>query len=193
MNCLYVYTKNTNIDNVTKYGMKLSEFADKFLFISGNEKAGITAFLSPKDSELYFDNDYTCLKILIDSINIYVYNKYCENSNYPDYFLTKYDNYHFGDYEEPMAFICSTILPENISVYNKIKDTPLIIQNSKDYFYEKSINDMLENDKFTKYELYQILLILGEQKRIFSVEQIENIKLYKDKINGKLYTKRSNF
>ena len=52
---------------------------------------------------------------------------------------------------------------------------------------------MLENDKFTKYELYQILLILGEQKKIFSTTKIDNIKIYKDNINGNLYTKKSSF
>lgn len=193
MNNLYVYIKNDNIENVIKYGMKLSDYADKFLFISGNEKAGITAYLSPKDSELYYDENYTCIKILVSNINTYIYNKYFENHDLPNYFISKYEEYIYGTYEEPIAFIYSTILPENISIYNKIKDTPLIIQNSKEYFYEKSINEMLENDKFSKYELYQILLILGEQKKIFSTSQIDNIKIYKDKINGKLYTKKSSF
>lgn len=193
MNNLYIYIKNAYVENVIKYGMKLSEFADKFLKISGTEKAGITAYLSPKDSELYYDDNYTCIKILISNINIYVYNKYFENHDLPNYFISKYEDYTYGTYEEPIAFIYSTILPENISIYNKIKDTPLIIQNSKEYFYERSINEMLENDKFTKYELYQILLILGEQKKIFSTTKIDNIKIYKDNINGNLYTKKSSF
>ena len=44
LNNLYIYIKNEYVENVIKYGMKLSEFADKFLKISGTEKAGITAY-----------------------------------------------------------------------------------------------------------------------------------------------------
>ena len=66
------------------------------------------------------------------------------------------------------------------------------MQNSREFYYEKSINDILDSDKFSKYELYQMLLILGDQKKVFKVEKKENLKLYKDPINGKIYTKRSN-
>lgn len=98
-----------------------------------------------------------------------------------------------GDYEEPLALITSTILPENIYLYNKDMDVPLIIENSKNFFYENSINELLNTNKFSNYELYQILLILGEQKKMLTSNSEGNIKTYKDKINGKLYTKKSNF
>ena len=98
-----------------------------------------------------------------------------------------------GDYEEPLALITSTILPENIYLYNKDMDVPLIIENSKNFFYENSINELLNTNKFSNYELYQILLILGEQKKMLTSNSEGHIKTYKDKINGKLYTKKSNF
>ena len=88
--------------------------------------------------------------------------------------------------------IYSTILPENIFLYNKLLDLPLIIENSKEYFYDKCVSDLIENDKFTKFELYQTLLLLGEQKNIFKSEKIDdNLKIYTDIISNKIYTKKS--
>ena len=52
---------------------------------------------------------------------------------------------------------------------------------------------MLDSGKFSNYELYQILLILGEQKKIFTTDIDKNIKVYLDTISGKKYTKKSNF
>ena len=70
-------------------------------------------------------------------------------------------------------------------------DIPIIIENSKEYYYEKAVNDMLEYEKFTKYELYQMLLILGNQKKIFDIKYNENgIRIYKDIKDNKFYTKK---
>lgn len=193
MKYLYIFIDNNKLDDVIKYGMKLSEFSNKLLTISKTQKYGITAFLSPKDSELYYDNNYSCIKVLTDKLKCLIYNKTCDNSYLLKDFICNINEYQLGLYEEPVAFITSTILPEDIQLYNKLQDVPLVIENSKQYFYEKSINDMLENDKFSKYELYQMLLILGEQKKIFKTTNDNCIKIYEDKISGKKYTKRSNF
>ena len=45
---------------------------------------------------------------------------------------------------------------------------------------------------FSKYELYQMLLILGDQKRVLNTEKYQNVKVYTDQVSGKKYTKRSN-
>lgn len=193
MKNLYIFILQKNIESILKYGIKLSEYADKILKFSNFEKAGITAFLSPKDSDLYYDDNYSCIRVTIENINGYIYNKSCENLNIIDEFTCKLEDYEYGDYEEPIAIITSTILPENIYLYNKNIDVPLIIENSKEYYYQKSISNMLDSGKFSNYELYQILLILGEQKKIFSTNIDKNIKVYLDTISGKKYTKKSNF
>ncbi len=194
MENLYIYVQKENLDNISKYGMKLSEYANKILSISNNEKKGIVAFLSPKDTPLYIDEDYICLRINTKNLNIIIYNSICENTSFFNQFICKFDDYTLGSYEDPVALICSSILPENIFTYNKIIDLPLIVENSKDYYYEKSINYMIENNKFTKFELYQMLLILGEQKKVFDSETTgEKLRIYKDKVSGKKYTKKSSF
>lgn len=192
MENLFIYIENTKLDNIIKYGIKLSEFSNKILNISEDQKkSGIIAYLTPKDSELYYDNNYTCVRVLTENINYIIYNKMCENTNFYDNFISNPDEYNLGDYEEPIALIYSTILPENISVYNKLMDIPILIENSKEYYYEKAVNDMLEYEKFTKYELYQMLLILGNQKKIFDIKYNENgIRIYLDKKDNKFYTKK---
>ncbi len=192
MRNLYIYLENKNLENVLKYGIKLSEFSNKSIDINNSNKVGIIAYLTPKDSEFFFDNNYTCIRINTENLNYYVYNKIVENTKLIEKFIVDGNNYIEGDFEEPIAIICSTILPENIFLYNKIKDVPLIIEDSKEYYYEKSINKMLQSGNFSNYELYQILLILGNQKKFFSKEDInDNLKIYKDIKSNKIYTKKN--
>lgn len=193
MKYLYVYVENNNIEKVVKYGMKLSEFANKILNISDLQKSGIIAYLSPKDTSFYFNDNYSCVKVLVNNLNCLIYNQTCENTDILDNFICDVHDYEIGTFEDPIAFIQSTILPENIQLYNKLQDVPLIIEDSKQFYYEKAINEMLENNNFSKYELYQLLLILGEQKKIFKTELSNNIKVYTDRISGKKYTKKSSF
>ncbi len=193
MQDLYIYINKNDVDTCLKYGIKLSEYSNKILKLQNMEKRGILAFLSPKDSDLYIDENYECIRVNIKDLNTIIYNKLCENTPLIDEFYCDISEYSIGDYELPEAIICSSILQENLSIYNKILDKPLLVQNSREFYYEKSINDILDSDKFSKYELYQMLLILGDQKKVFKIEKKDDLKLYKDPINGKTYTKRSNF
>ena len=78
MKYIYLYIKNELVEECLKYGMKLSEFSNKVLTTSDNStKSGIVAFLSPYDSELYYDDSYTCLKIATANINCYIFNETC--------------------------------------------------------------------------------------------------------------------
>lgn len=191
---LFIYVENTKLENIMKYGMKLSEFSNKVLKIKdGTTKNGIIAYLAPKDSEFYYDNQYTCIRVLTKDITYYIYNKLCENTNFFEDFMIAPENYTLGDFEEPMALICSCILPENIFIYNKNRDIPILIENSKEFYYEKCINHMIDSENFSNYELYQILLILGKQKKLFDMKnQDHGLQIYQDKKTGKLYTKKGN-
>ncbi|MEG2646152.1 MAG: hypothetical protein RSA08_03885 [Clostridia bacterium] len=185
---LYIFIENEKVDNAFKYGMKLSEYANKIIL----KKRGISAYLSPKDSSKYLLENYTCLRISAKDLNIFVYNKICENTNSISGFFCNYTDYLIGSYESPRAIICSSILPENINIYNKILDIPVIIENSESYYYEKFVSAMLENTNFSYYELYQMLLVFGEKKNSFKVETInENLKIYTDLKTNKKYTRKT--
>lgn len=188
---LYIYVDKEKIDDCLKYGIKLSEYENKILKIKNVTKHGIIAYLSPKDSRLYIDSNYECIRINTNDLNAIVYNTICENDNkLLEEFYCDIKEYNIGDYEMPEAIICSSVLPENMKLYNKILDKPLVVQNSREFYYEKCINDIIDSDVFSKYELYQTLLILGDQKEVFDVEKHNNVKIYKDKISGKKYTKK---
>ena len=53
-----------------------------------------------------------------------------------------------------------------------------------------TVNCVVPSD-VTKYELYQTLLILGDQKKVLNVEKYQSVKVYTDPISNKRYTKRS--
>lgn len=192
MQDLYIYVDKDIADDRLKYGIKLSELENRVLVLNNSTKRGIQAFLSPKDSELYQNENFECLRVLTNGLSAIVFNKICENTDLIDEFVTDITNYKFGDYELPEAIICSSILPGNLFSYNKILDKPLLVQNSREFYYEKCINEIMETDMFTKYELYQTLLILGDQKKVLRATKNKNVKLYTDPISGKNYTKRSN-
>ncbi|MBQ8379827.1 MAG: hypothetical protein IJX34_03330 [Clostridia bacterium] len=192
MQDLYIYVDKNKLDDCLKYGIKLSEFGNKVLKLSDVSKRGIQAFLSPKDSEMYLSDDYSCIRVVSKNLTAIVFNKICENTSLIDNFICNIEDYKIGNYELPEAIICSSILPENLQLYNKILDKPLLVQNSREFYYEKCINEIMETDMFSKYELYQTLLILGDQKKVFNVSKENNVKMYTDSISGKQYTKRSN-
>lgn len=192
MQDLYIYVDKNKLDDCLKYGIKLSEFENKVLKLSNVSKHGIQAFLSPKDSELYLSEDHGCIRVISNNLTAIVFNKICENTTLIDDFICDIEDYRIGNYELPEAIICSSILPENLQLYNKILDKPLLVQNSREFYYEKCINEIMETDMFSKYELYQTLLILGDQKKLFNVSKENNVKMYTDSISGKKYTKKSN-
>lgn len=192
MQDLYIYIDKSKFEDCLKYGIKLSEFENRVLNLSNSSKRGIHAFLSPKDSNQYLDDSLECVRVIPTNLSTIIFNRICENTELIDEYTCDIENYKLGDYEAPEAIICSSILPENLCPYNKILDKPLIVQNSREFYYEKCINEIMDTDKFSKYELYQTLLILGDQKKLFDVNKLGNVKTYTDPISGKTYTKRSN-
>jgi len=192
MQDLYIYLEKNVANDCLKYGIKLSEFGNKLLKLENGIKRGIQAFLAPKDSPLYNDENYECIRVSTDGINALVYNKICEGTQLIDEYTKNINEYNIGDYECPEALIFSSIMAESLYEYNKILDKPLLVQNSREYYYEKCIDEIMETDMFSKYELYQTLLILGDQKKVLDVQRFQNVKIYTDKISGRRYTKRSN-
>ena len=82
MNKIYIYVENTYKEDCIKYGIKLSEHANKIIKYNKREKRGIKGFLSPKDSDLYFDKNFTCLTIKNDKLNILIINDIEDSDSY---------------------------------------------------------------------------------------------------------------
>ena len=79
------------------------------------------------DSEKYYDNNFTCLKINISKLSILIYNETALDLTNNKDFICNIKDYIYGNYEEPRALICSTILPENIFIYNTTFITFILI------------------------------------------------------------------
>ena len=188
MQDLYIYLDKNVASDCLKYGIKLSEFGNKVLTLNDGVKSGILAFLAPKDSPLYGNDSYECIRVNPTGLSAIVYNKVCENTELIENYTKSLEEYKLGDYESPEAIIMSSILSDNLSHYNKILDKPLLVQNSREYYYEKCINEIMETDMFSKYELYQTLLILGDQKKVLNTEKYQNVKVYTDQFSCKIYT-----
>lgn len=189
LKALYIYIENDKVSHAVKYGMKLSEYSDLVI----NKKNGISAYIVPKDSSKYLSDNYTCLRINLNSLNSYIYEKNCINTDVISKFFLKAEDYPLGSFENPRALICSTILPENISIYDKIMDFPILIENSSDFYYENFIFDMVDKGKISPYEIYQMLLVYGEQKGILKSKEVSNtLKIYKDIKTNKRYTRKKN-
>lgn len=195
MKNLYLYVTKDNYKLCIKYGIKLSEFTDKALSLPNSIKKGIISYLSPKDSDKYFDNNYVCIKVNSDNLSVLIYDKAFENTDFLDEKICRLEDYTLGEYEDPIALICSTVLPENIFLYNKKLDSPLLVEYSKDFYYSKCINEMIENSIFSNEDLFQVILNLGIEKGIFKTVSensqnmglniIENVKNNKKYISKK--------
>lgn len=147
---IYLYVKKDNLVDCIKYGMKLSEYSNVSYFNGRALKNGILAFISPKDSDMYFNENYDILRIITDELNIYVNNSsLVESSEISNFNYDKMINLNFyklGDFINPKLIICSTILPEYIHRYNRIIDVPLLVDNSKEFYLNKEIEEQNENE-----------------------------------------------
>lgn len=191
---VFLYVKKTEYEKCLKYGIKLSEYADIVVDLDTSEKKGIVAYLAPLDFESQNYDDFICLKINSENLKIYVVNKKLQHTKLFKKSIVTLENYTIGTYEEPLAIICNTILPENINIYNKLIDIPNLIQNSRDFYYEKNVYELIDTNTFSMQELYKALLILGEKKNIFEkVLDENNSKVYINKNNKKIYTDINKF
>lgn len=147
MHYVYLYVEKNVANDCIKYGMKLSEYADRIITLNEVEKTGITAFLSPQDSTKYDSFDYVCLKTNIedDMENVFVCNNLDTTNNFANTNFHQFKSYIVGSFENPSCIITTSLLPENIFLYNKIIDTPLIVQNSRRFYYQKNILDLIDN------------------------------------------------
>ena len=164
MHYVYLYVEKNVATDCIKFGMKLSEYADRIVMLNNIEKSGMTAFLSPKDSIHYSDTNYYCLKINIeqDLENVFICNKLEKNNSFDKSNSISILNYKIGSFENPRCIITTSILPENINLYNKIMDSPLIIENSQMLFYQKNILNII--DEFDNSQLQKLYYILISDK-----------------------------
>lgn len=147
---VYVFIKKDSLDKCIKYGMKLSEHSDITYIKNNVHKKGILGYISPKDSDKYNNKFYKVLRIKTNNINIYVHNSSLVDNNlvYNYKNMVNIEEYMLGDFINPEIIISSSILPENIFLYNKIIDVPLLVDNSKEFYLSKSSEEEVDDITF---------------------------------------------
>jgi len=145
---VYLYVKKDKLIDCIKYGMKLSEYTNVSFYKGTSLKKGIIAYISPKDTNDYLNENYDILRIKTDELNIYVNNSSIvesyENIRFNFSEMCSLDNYVLGDFMNPKLIICSTILPEYIYKYNRIIDVPLLVDNSKELYLNRELEEINE-------------------------------------------------
>jgi hypothetical protein len=163
MSVIYYYTKKNNTVNLIKYGLRLSKSFDREVNLNGYTKQCITGLLNPKDDLNKYDSDeYDCLKLEMN-------NSYCkvidtsffiENSHSVNYI--DLEKYILGTFKNPEVLITTSVVPEKISILNKIIDIPVLFENSRDLFYQCRITEML--DSLSYKEAYTALSTYTQKK-----------------------------
>ena len=169
---IYIYVKKILVNNCLKYGMKLSDHSNLIIKEENNiiSKKGIHAYFTPRDCNLYDNDDYKILRIstLDDTLRIFAFNNDKitkldtnitnnignDNNNLKKEIirinslnnnlstenntnLINLKDYTLGDFNYPELLISSSIMPENICVYNKILDVPLLFTTSSELYNQK--------------------------------------------------------
>jgi len=157
----YYYIPIEEKEDILSCGIKLSVKADRIITINDTLTTFcISALLNPKDDlEKYKSYNFICLRLEIKDEYCYIANK--DLLHIEDFYeksVTKLSDYILGSYSAPECLITCTILPESISIKNKVIDFPILYDNSRDLYLNNLIYDM--KDVYNNYDEVTLGLFL---------------------------------
>ncbi len=144
---LYYYIDSSKLENVRRFGLKLSENYSHTVPMNGLPKRVFVTLLNPKDDLTKYNSpNYTCLKIHMYPEHCYVINEVSLIINPKDgnYNLIPVMDYVYGEYENPRVIFNTSILPEQIELLDDTIDEPILFESSKDLFYHARLNELLD-------------------------------------------------
>lgn len=174
MATIYFYINSSKLDQVLRFGLKLSDNYSHTIPINNLQKRVFVGLLNPKDDLFkYNSEDYTCLKVDIYPEHCYVLNEVSliltpKDGNYG---LIPLNEYNYGFYESPRVVFNSSILPEQIEVLNDTIDVPILFESSKDLYYRIRVNELV--DELDPSEVYFALCEYFDYKKPFNKSNLE--------------------
>src|SRR5690554_2007857 len=147
---VYHHVKNELVQDAVRFGMKLSDFADKSIKTTEGVKSVILAYISPADDKEKFENEeYTALALSVNMDKTYIIegaymrmdNVYALSSS-----LVRASEYNLGLYREPLALITTSLFSENVKVLDKYMDVPIIVENSVELYLKNNLAELEETD-----------------------------------------------
>ncbi|ANW99850.1 hypothetical protein CSTERTH_12820 [Thermoclostridium stercorarium subsp. thermolacticum DSM 2910] len=173
MAVVYFYVPAEKADDVIECGLKLSEWKDREQQTPWNPepRACLCARLHPDDDKRSRDPRYRCIKINIPAEDCVVADGdlYRLSMKFPD-LKQKYigtmvplNRYMFGSFRKPECLIFTTILGEQISIYGKGLDDPILYENSETLY----VNNIIEryNDRYDGINQALLYCFLSAQSR----------------------------
>ncbi len=193
---IYFYVTSKMVENAVECGLKLSEYSSRDLVIRGESKKCITGLLNPKDDmEKYKSADYKCLKFDLPSKFCFVGDTYLYKAGlsfseamkiYMET-IVPINDYIFGAFRLPECLITTTVLPGQISILDKRLDSPVLFDNSEEFYINNIIEiNREEHSDFNDIMLYYYYSKLTEMNKIKKVEDSANkIAVFIDQSKGK--------
>lgn len=193
---IYFYVESNAAENSVECGLKLSEYGSKDVVINGQTKKCITALLNPKDDmEKYKSADYKCLKFELPSKFCFIGDAYLYRAGLDSPELMKIyadtivpiNDYIFGSFRLPECLVSTTLLPGQISILDKRLDSPVLFDNSEEFYINNIIEiNREENSDFNDAMLYCFFSTLALQDKLKKIEdKSRKIAVFIDEKNNK--------
>lgn len=153
----FCYVKADTVEEIIECGLKLQDHYVRQVRISGLEKKCILAYLNPADCQSYHDEGYSIIKVRLPKQATFVgEGAYFEASNMEEYekSLILLSDYHLSMYRKPECLITSTLLPDQISSFDRRRDEPILYESSEEIYLSRFFKDAKEADeRFRDYAL----------------------------------------
>lgn len=186
---IYFYIDKNAVQDTLKYGMKLSQNFHAEVMIDNVLKKCMFGVLNPKDDlEKWNSSICTCIRAELKNDYLYVTDSIFINSAYFEQSLIPIEKYIFGTYKNPIVIALCSILPDELHAVSKYMDVPVLYDNSKDLYYDNTIEELKKYCKNSKEIIFNALI--NEYAKNNNVEKIElnNATIYKDQTLNRLFT-----
>ena len=114
--------------------------------INNNDLKLITFNNTSKNIETDLDIKKEIINITNNFENIATISDKLKKKNFSSISFPNLANYILGTFEYPEIIISSSILPENISIYNKILDVPLLFTTSHELYLNKKEETFMQEN-----------------------------------------------
>ena len=196
---VYYFMPKDDVPDVVECGIKLSEKADRTIFVNGYKQLCMTGVINPDDDSRINDpSHFICLKLSVNERHCLVGDRVLYEAGLKDKQLMElyYESvislgqYIFGTFRRPECLITCSILPEDIKVLNRRMDSPILVESSEELY----VNNLIEYYKESYPGLNDVLLGLffehltagGVMEKVF---EDEKTSVFKDK-NGRIFTSK---
>ncbi len=181
---VYFYVPKEQVEAVVECGLKLSAWCDRRVWIDGENRPCISALLNPRDdADKYNSKAFGCLKLELPAKHCWVADRRLfEIGRTCPAAMELYrksviplERYYFGTYRLPECLVTTTVLPHQISVLNKIMDSPVLFESSEQLYVNNIVEDLKEKrDYLLDALLYCYFEKLAESKKVVGLKDAES-------------------